>query len=164
MSIELILGIAGIIIALSVAITTIWQGILTRQHNRLSVKPILRIDRYTILDEKVNFLLMNTGVGPAVISSVKFFVDGIVVKEKLSKPGNLALQKIGLDLARYKIFEIFPQESFSAGEQQKLFESENAINNPKTLLKIKKAFDRISVEIEYESIYEEKFKLYNRGK
>ncbi len=43
MTLELLIGIAGIIIALGAAITTIWQGILTRQHNRLSVKPIIRI-------------------------------------------------------------------------------------------------------------------------
>ncbi|MDP3148584.1 MAG: hypothetical protein Q8N83_05585 [Ignavibacteria bacterium] len=159
MSQELLLGIIGTIIALSAVATTIWQGILTRRHNRLSVKPILRIDRRTIVGEKVSILLINSGVGPAIICCVKFFVDGIVIESNsnIMGAGNLALIKTMQDARKYRIFEIFPQESFAAGEQQALFESIDEIKNEIVMKEIKQSFDRISIEIEYESIYKEKF-------
>ncbi|MFA6599322.1 MAG: hypothetical protein WCS69_16495 [Ignavibacteriaceae bacterium] len=159
MSIELLLGIIGTIIALSAVVTTVWQGILTRRHNRLSVKPILRIDRKTVVGEKVSILLTNSGVGPAIICRVKFFVDGIVVEPDMMGTGNIALLKIGRDARKYRIFEIFPEESFAAGEQQALFESIDEIGNALIMNETKEAFDRISIEIEYTSVYEEKFKM-----
>lgn len=165
MSIELFLGITGTIIALGVAITTIWQGVLTRRHNRLSVKPILRVTRITAEGREIEILLKNTGFGPAVISSVKFFVDDIVVEKKnLFTPGNLALQKIGVLESRFTEYEFNPQESLSAGEEQALFKSLDAINDEEHITRIIKGFDRLSIEIEYESIYGETFKMNNRCK
>ena len=158
MSNELFLSIIGTIIALSAAATTIWQGLLTRRHNRLSVKPLLRIDKITVMGQKASIILANRGVGPATISSVKFLVDGIVIEQSKIKTGFSALKKMGLDSQKYKIFEILHQESFSAGEQMALFESHDKIINEIEGLMIEKSFDRLSMEIEYESIYEEKFK------
>ena len=152
MSIELFLGITGTVIALAVAITTIWQGFSNRHHNRLSVTPILRITRVTVLDEKANILLKNTGFGPAIICYIKFFVDGKAIDPKLSRPTNEAVQKIGLDPPRYRLFEFRSQESLAAGEEQSLILSMNAIEDDKTLVDTQKAFDRLKIEIEYESI------------
>ena len=70
-----ILGIIGTMIAFSVAVVTIWQGFLMRRHNRLSVRPMLRIDRYTVLGEKVGISIRNTGVGPAIIKSIEYVID-----------------------------------------------------------------------------------------
>lgn len=168
MSLELIFGIAGTIIALGVAITTIWQGFLNRRHNRLSVKPILIITRITVTGEKADILLKNTGIGPAIICHIKFFVDGIVIDQNLRGPAiaedravNVAVSKIGLRADRYRLFELFPQESLSTGEEQSLIQSMDAIKDDPSLTKIQKAFDKLSIEIEYESIYKEKFKLKN---
>ena len=75
MSQELFFGITSISIALAAAIITIWQGFLTRKHNRLSVKPILRIDTQFLLGKQCKILLVNNGIGPAIIKSVKYFID-----------------------------------------------------------------------------------------
>ncbi len=168
MSIELLLGITGTTIAFGVAITTIWQGFLTRRHNRLSVKPILIITRVTVTGEKANILIKNTGVGPAIICYIKFIVDGVVIEQNLSeptnaenRPANVVVKKIGLLTERYRLFEFFPQESLSVGEEQSLIQSMDDINDAVNLTRIQKAFNRVSIEIEYESIYEEKFKISN---
>jgi len=160
---ELLLGIAGTVIALAVAVTTIWQGFLARQYNRLSVKPMLRVDRITVSGENAKIVLRNTGVGPAVIIRIKFFVDGVAIEQSFSKVGELALQKIGLDTAHYRILEIFPKESFSAGEQPALFESIDIIKDYMMAEEVRKAFKRLAVEVEYESIYKEKFNCMEKS-
>lgn len=158
MKIELLVSIIGTIIALSAMATTVWQGFLTRRHNRLSVRPMLRVDRI-IAENKASLLLANRGVGPAIIISMKFFVDGKVIEKKDSiPPGVLVLQKIGLDARNFKVFEFLPPEPFSAGEKQELFESIGKISDETF---VKKAFDRISVIIEYKSFYEDKYTFDN---
>lgn len=164
MSIELFLSIIATTIALAAATTTIWQGVLTRSHNRLSVKPILRITRVTVKGTNVKILLKNTGFGPAIINSVKYIVDGNVVEEKNSfTPGNLALSKIGVIDSIFIEYKFLAQESLSVGEEQALFKSLDAINEDEKIARIIKGFDRLMIEIEYESIYGEWFKMNNHS-
>ncbi len=158
MTIELSLGIAGIIIALAVAITTIWQGFLTRKHNRLSVKPILRIDRNITLDDNFNIKLLNNGVGPAIIKSVKYFVDNTeIVGDQISTQ---VLHKLGL-FDSYEHFEISSGETLSSGEQRSLFKLLKKLEVD-ALIDIMTTFKRCSIEIKYESIYNETSLIINR--
>jgi hypothetical protein len=161
MSSELILGIIGTIIALSVAITTIWQGVLTRRHNRLSVKPILRIDRNAVKGEYASIILRNNGVGPAIINSVEFMVDGLTIPENVRDPWIEVLNRIGLSDTSIRIQTIISKESFSAGEKFELYKTINPVTEGKEINKIRTAVDRLTILIEYESVYEEQFILRN---
>ena len=76
MSFELIISISAIFIALSSLIVAIWQNILTRKHNKLSVKPLICIDYHFTDDEELNGIYLdNTGLGPAIIKSFRVFID-----------------------------------------------------------------------------------------
>lgn len=149
MTLELLIGVSGIIIALGAAITTIWQGFLTRQHNRLSVKPILRIDRNSTL-KYFNIVLLNNGVGPAIIKSVKYFVNNMeILGNNIPKQ---VIEKLELS-GWYEHFELLTGESFSCGEQRSLFKSIGVIEGDTAMT----AFKPFTIEIKYESIYNEEF-------
>jgi hypothetical protein len=61
---------AEALIALSALGLAIWQGMVQRLHNRLSVKPHLVFHRNVQNDSpQIAILLTNSGIGPAVIKN-----------------------------------------------------------------------------------------------
>ena len=66
MNTETIISLSATVIALSAFGVALWQGYVTRKHNRLSVKPMLHFDIGMIEDDFV-LKLTNSGIGPAVI-------------------------------------------------------------------------------------------------
>jgi hypothetical protein len=67
---------ASTVIAICALALTVWQGIQTRKHNRLSCKPFLTT--WIGKDLKNNFYsvdLINNGLGPAVIENFTIKVD-----------------------------------------------------------------------------------------
>jgi hypothetical protein len=65
------------IIALCALGLTIWQAMLTRRHNRLSVKPYLTI--WNDLDQEKHrywIQLLNNGTGPALIKDFRIEIHG----------------------------------------------------------------------------------------
>jgi len=156
-SIELVIAIAGLIIALAAAITTIWQGVLTRRHNRLSVKPMIRIDRNSITGQPFNITLKNTGVGPAIIKSIQFIVDGKRIPENSQDPGKEVLDALRLET--HNFYEIYPNESFAAGEPHIVFESIKPMKSDMEAVKRQETFKRLGIIVNYQSIYEERFTL-----
>src|SRR5688572_25280527 len=72
-------AMSAVFIALLALTVTIWQAALTRRHNRLSVRPHLRIDWLVSdegTDEKVSVVLSNNGLGPAIIKRFQWKIDG----------------------------------------------------------------------------------------
>ena len=71
---DIVVSFSAMAIALASIIISIWQGIEMRRHNRLSVRPRLEIV-YRVDDQWFGYILINNGLGPAVISSKTIFVD-----------------------------------------------------------------------------------------
>jgi len=74
-----LLGIAGVATALCALVATIWQGVISRKHNRLSVKPVL-----TLYREEVNgkIYVKNNGIGPALIRGFAIHLDSKPLAER----------------------------------------------------------------------------------
>lgn len=70
-----IIAMCAIVISLLTANITIKQSNATKQHNILSVKPSLNIDWDFTGNDEVTCLLTNKGIGPAYLSSMKFYYD-----------------------------------------------------------------------------------------
>ena len=74
------LAIAAWMTAVLALAVSIWQGLVTREHNRLSVQPASHIE-YAYYDgsadkERVAFLeIENRGLGPGWISPIEVFLD-----------------------------------------------------------------------------------------
>lgn len=69
------IAFSAVIVALCALIVSVHEGRATREHDRLSVKPYLEID-FDYTDKGAGFLLLNEGLGPAVIRSFVVHVDG----------------------------------------------------------------------------------------
>lgn len=66
---------------------TLWQGYLTRKHNRLSTRPHLTLNSHLFVNGTFYAVdLKNDGLGPAFIKSISVFFDG----EQL-EPGNTCI-------------------------------------------------------------------------
>jgi len=73
---ETVTAICAVIIALSALVVSIWEGIQNRKHNRLSVRPHLRIDRSTYVGSPAKITIGNNGLGTAIVQSFTVHCDG----------------------------------------------------------------------------------------
>ena len=73
-----LLAIAGLATAVCALVATIWQGVVARKHNRLSVKPVLTLYREES-DGKI--YIKNNGTGPALIREYELYKDGRLIEE-----------------------------------------------------------------------------------
>jgi hypothetical protein len=74
---DTVIAICAVCIATFALGVSIWQGIETRKHNKLSVKPYISI-RVLISkqSEYMGIQIENNGIGPAIIKKCIVFVDG----------------------------------------------------------------------------------------
>src|ERR1051325_6864496 len=75
LNLEIVIGIAATIIAISALIVSIWQGAETRRHNRLAFRPALA---FGVEENSTDsgIYLYNSGNGPALIKRFAVYVDG----------------------------------------------------------------------------------------
>ena len=95
-----IVALATAVVALA---ATIWQAAITRQHNKLSVRPVLTLHRREI-DGLIE--LKNNGFGPAIIRKYEIYKDGELVLQN-SMHGLLPVE--------FEAPEIFPGVAIAAG-------------------------------------------------
>ena len=142
------------LIAILALIVTLQQLSVQRKHNRLSVKPYLIFHRITKYDSPQLIIeLNNSGLGPAIIKEVRYFIDEIeyVTNKNIFKWIDI-LEKVNINAV--KVFENnLCQDSLSAGETKNIVSAdifEGQIVNVEDLY-------RINIQIRYESIYNESY-------
>lgn len=152
---EIIIAISSVFIALFALVATIWQGKMTKKHNKLSVKPILNC-RVEISNhcEKIGVHFTNDGIGPAVITSAKI------------KRNNKEFS-----LGDFRYLGLFPElrnEHFHfnllgipgtilPSQSQWLFSTNEHKNGFVKINDLISALNEVNIEIKYESMYEDKF-------
>lgn len=67
---------AVVVIALAAVVLSAWQASLSREHNRLSVRPYLDTFTSWVEDGQWSIQVSNDGIGPAVITNVTYTYDG----------------------------------------------------------------------------------------
>ena len=95
--------IGALVTAVVALAATIWQAAITRQHNKLSVRPVLTLHRREI-DGLIE--LKNNGFGPAIIQSYEIYKDGELVLQD-SMHGLLPIE--------FEAPEVFPGVAIAAG-------------------------------------------------
>lgn len=154
-SMDTIISFSAIIIATASIFVAVWQGYETRKHNRLSVRPKLQIS-YSVDEERFGYILINNGLGPATITEIKIFIDGI----EMTNPGfsgyDELIDKLNFNNRRKAHSSLNPGTNIKAGEMKNiiLFNIEKDDNLDELLPTI---YQRISMEITYMSMYNEEF-------
>jgi len=154
---EMIVSIASVVIALSASAATIWQAVLTRRHNRLSVRPHLRIDRSEVDVEGIKISVLNTGVGPAIVESFQIKVDNEVIEGNLFSRMQNAWTKLGLQQYNFEAYFPVAQEAFGVGECQILIVPRLTKPSAQDIERIRSVVPRLTFTIGYTSIYGDQF-------
>jgi hypothetical protein len=127
-------NIATVIIALCAVFLTIYQIYATRKHNRLGVRPLLKIGWTT--DENIDGVwLKNLGLGPAIITNFSIKHKGKTTTTK--------------DLADY-----LHQKGFTSGMYVASKGSTITLNDLKWLIRSETALDSEEKIIEYWNLLE----------
>ncbi|GGQ13875.1 hypothetical protein [Shewanella litoralis] len=150
---EIIIAISSILIALCALVTTIWQGMITRKHNKLSVRPIISVYVIVSGDNTLGLKIVNQGLGPAIITSAFIKKNGFQFRLDDRKYLSLFPEltdnhfQFGLGGMQGSLVPLQPHWLIST-------EVHNDLNIKKSLVS---ALNKIELEFEYESIYRDKF-------
>lgn len=162
---EKVISLSAIATALAALFVAVWQGIETRNHNRMSVIPKLSINRKSYTDvssvtkgAEPGFSVVNNGTGPAIIKEVRIFITDSLGKEKMYNDWSNAFSKDNLNMSAdmVRCYNFHSGEALREGHSERLLfmvpgdqDRLDKFNNE--FLKIRR------IEIDYESIYKEKF-------
>lgn len=154
-----IISFCAVLIALSAAGVSIWQGYLNRRHFRLSVKPHLTIHWKNFSDEPVSFTLSNDGLGPAVIKRFILEVEGNQFEKEKSAIYHAALGELGLSgVCDIDTYTPTKGEAYSVGSSLPLLTFTNSIEIYDELFDV---LPKLKFKITYTSMYdEEEYQYY----
>ncbi|MCA3903792.1 hypothetical protein JKP31_21220 [Vibrio vulnificus] len=71
-----VIALSSLAIAVLAFFVTVWQSILARKHNRLSVRPFVEVLGDFSFNNPISVKIVNHGVGPAIIKSISAEIDG----------------------------------------------------------------------------------------
>ncbi len=158
---QVISGISTTIIALCALALSIWQGMQTRRHQRLSFRPHLTTCSETdIANGSYLIELINNGIGPALIEEFLVKVDGKVISGR------------GADLIEKVLKILFPKLHYKSSQGYVAKDHSMAAKDKLTIVKIEflepypslevmdRAYSRVSFQITYKSFYGEQFHFH----
>ena len=162
-SANLVVSAAATVIALAALGLSVYQAMLSRQHARLSVRPLLDSELHvSAARERFCLIVTNNGLGPAVIKRWQLLVDGKPYRDlgitrweqltdhlKLSKP------------VSYSYFE--PNSVLAPEESEELIGYAVTVYSREEADRFREAIRRLTIVIEYESMYREAFTFEFRG-
>jgi hypothetical protein len=159
---DTIVKIVAVVIALlslTVSVTTV---LLTRQHNRLSVRPSL-----TVLNEfgdpegkDWGWILSNKGTGPALFRSMTIKVNGKPITSGPYEAWKEVIKQLGI-VGNISTRSLGEGEPISAGEKIPLLVVTSKDQTERSLLR--GVIARLEVEIVYASIYDQVFTSVTKG-
>ena len=160
--VELTLSISAMIIAVASITISIWEGSTMRKHYHLSVMPRLN-NSFTVNDSSSTnnasaiFTINNNGLGPAVILSREYFVDGNKIDDSKNHFSVKILEALNFDNTAGTSFQSIPKGfTISAGDNLKVFGLYFS-NRGSFYRQRMELHDRLSFIIKYESLYGEQY-------
>jgi hypothetical protein len=156
---SVITGISTGVIALCALGLSIWQGILTRTHNRLSFRP--HLTTWTHSDAEKGFYaveLINNGIGPAVIEEFSVKVDGKLVSGDGAEVIGKVL-KIVLPNLPFKAQQSYLAKGYSMAPKERctIFAVQFLGQSLPSKEFAEQAINRGDLDISYKSFYNERF-------
>jgi hypothetical protein len=153
---------ASNVIALSALGATFLQAYISRQHNKLSVKPHINLNfDNSSCGAEFNLYIQNNGVGPALITNFQVFIDEKKVEigdteEAIETIARRLFPEFNCKLVKGVLNE---KDMLAVNEKFTVFRFVFISPDYPTFSNIDDAKNRVKVNIKYESIYKEKFSL-----
>jgi hypothetical protein len=148
--------IATVLISLLALGLTIWNGYLSRKHNKISQRPLIASNTY-LASNTISYEIRNIGNGTAVIEEQLFFINGKGVNHDsfLNDMKSYLSDFVGTD-STYEYAHLNDEfSSVGVNEKEYLFKITSNIDI--TIEKQKKILNRYATKIRYKSLYEDKF-------
>lgn len=154
---QLITTYATVSIALLAFFLSVWQFFASRNHNRLSVTPLLTYEIQSVRTERgFGIYLLNNGVGPAIVKDFRIFVDATEVVAKPSEMWPKAVKQLNISYTFVQILSIGRDAPVSSGQRIALLTVDDNIEEEKED-RFREALPRIDIELRYESVYKQKY-------
>ncbi len=152
-------AVAALITAVVALGLAIWQGLETRLANRLAVvphlvfttnfaKPLPGFDFFGIR-------LENRGLGPAVLTEFRLFVDAKPVETDAGGGWRATLNLLGLNEPWVRYYWFSPDTYLEKDDPEILVSIVRDQVRPETMRRFREAISRLGVAICYCSVYEE---------
>jgi len=154
MNAELYISLVSVVIALSAFGVAIWQGVVNRNHNILSVRPLLHIN----IDDSqgLNYFLESHGVGPCVFHEFIIIANEKVFKNPVLDPYPQILQHLNIfENIEYEYYLPSNKASLSSATTKLLFsvKAKDFSVSPAVFKKLEESLEFIVI---YKSVYENK--------
>lgn len=155
------ISLASAIVALAALFVSVWSSWATRRHHRLSVRPHLTLSQKVSANApQVEIKLTNNGLGPAIITSIRAFVDD--VEQPLTRPEywEAIISKLRIVTERISGYTTQGDVALRPGGTISLANvdvPENQVDHAA----LQGELARVRIEVAYKSMYGEKFKEVN---
>ncbi|TDK68054.1 hypothetical protein [Sapientia aquatica] len=148
---------ATTLIGLSALITTLWQVLITREHNRNSIRPC--IEYYCNRDQHspVALSIMNNGHGAAIIESMEFKYSGVSYPFTSKSVRDLIDEDSAIFGTKISATVIHKGTAFPVGQKIDLLIFSNSIDSPSNHNAAVNILNNIQLTIRYKSLYNENF-------
>ncbi|WP_416398908.1 hypothetical protein [Allohahella sp. A8] len=156
-----IFAAAAVFISLLALGVSIWQGILSREHNRLSLAPHLQVSPRLQGDGETGLYLENSGTGSAFIQSATIS-DGSKVFDLTANEWPQFLQHLGINPQCFRNNWLRPAAAILAGKEFNLLKISDAeVLHEYCSVQMRQFFLQkgVKLTIAYTSIYEDHYRI-----
>lgn len=150
---ETTIALSSVVIAFCALLVSLQQMAIQRKHNRLSVRPLLQSGRVSTTQFPFQWHIRNVGSGPAIVTKYRVTIGS----QTMDFPSNKLLMSVlsSEGIKGYKGSYSFDSKSCMKAEEEIRLIEFDVSEVPNCLEKI----ERIYWEIEYQSLYDEKFSV-----
>lgn len=160
---EKILSLSAMFISLCTLIVFLYQTNLMRKQQYMSVYPHLSLMNYGTHTPNYKYVLANDGIGPAILKSIVVKTkDGKTYKDIIPYVVASIIQMrdstLGFYHSNIHVGQLLPADS----KIELIIANDNKISTSEKLYNILNA-DGLDINIEYESMYGERWKITNNS-
>lgn len=159
---EMWVALSSVVVAVCALVVTIWQGRQNYKHNKMSVRPLLTtMEKYQdrMNNRIVNFELINSGFGPAIIKDFILVYNNEEVSKNNRKTYEDFMMKKASRFELLNLISFAPNSSIQSDERVELFAMRY---NPKT--DDASFLEKLNIKINYQSIYGDETFTYDSRK
>lgn len=160
MTADTVTAICALIVAAVAVGVSVWHGIMTRKHNRLSVKPFLEITLECVDETPIYIAVRSKGIGPAVLKSISLCVNKKQVHDGSRNGIDDTVKALGLGNHKYEATAVVGPNHLAPGEHWELIRFPGTENDGIQHANVLAALTQLEVAIEYTSIYGEEFTVW----
>jgi hypothetical protein len=150
LKVETVTAICATVVAVASLMLSVWSGLKQREHDRLSVRPMLSVGYNESPDVGGTYQLQNHGLGPVEVVWFEVNVDG-----KAQQSWTEFTKSLDIAPGAYSNFAIPGGGYYVAGRVVNVYVSKD----PRTIAQLRKSLDRVAFAVCYCSLYGQRWTL-----